>query len=254
MSLKFAALLLVLSAAPARGAAPLAVTRVKSKEWLIRRSPQKEEEFKGDVRYWTMSYMMRSDWALFKHAAETWELKGNVAGDYTLPDGAGVLKAAGDRAFYSQLTRRGHLLGQGEKPLSFEMAGADGVRDFGEATRLDWEMDAAASLTGSVRIWGTRMESWADRADYDWKTSEIRLSGGRPVLRKLEGEWLGAVQADAIVARDTDPRRQAYALPEKPGKDWAPAALPPGQIRRLIADGSARGWLVFRKAPGVPLP
>ncbi len=254
MSFRFLALGLVLSAWPAEAASPLAVTRVKSKEWLIRRSPQKEEEFKGDVRYWTMSYMMRSDWALFKHEAETWDLKGNVKGDYTLPDGAGVLRAAGDKARFSQITRKGELTGPGQEPIRFELESSDGTKEFGEARRLDWEMDAAATLNGSVRIWGTRMESWADRADYDWKSSEVRLTGSRPVLRKLEGEWIGAVQADSIVARDTDPRRQAYAVPENPGKDWTPPALPPGQIRRLIADGRARGWLVFRKAPGVLKP
>mgnify|MGYP001564001730 CR=1 FL=1 len=254
MSLRLGAIFLALLAGPAWAASPLAVTRVKSKEWLIRRSPQKEEEFKGDVRYWTLSYMMRSDWALFKHDSETWDLKGNVRADYTLPDGAGVLKASGDKARFSQVTRKGELLGPGEEPIRFEMESSDGSREYGQARRLDWEMDSIASLTGAVRIWGTRMESWADRADYDWKTSEMRLTGSRPVVRKLEGEWVGAVQADSIVARDTDPRRQAYAVPEKPGKDWTPPVLPPGQIRRLIAEGRSRGWLVFRKAPGGALP
>jgi hypothetical protein len=51
----------------------------------------------------------------------------------------------------------------------------------------------------------------------------MTLDGGRPVVRKITGEWVGAMKADQIIG-DESPQR-------------------------LEGRGRARGWIVFHDAP-----
>ena len=83
-----------------RTTAPLAAPVVSSKEWMMRRSPVKEEEFTGDVRYWTYSRFVRADWALYRHDDETWAARGNIRAEHTLPRGRGVCEVFGEKAVF----------------------------------------------------------------------------------------------------------------------------------------------------------
>ena len=48
----------------------------------------------------------------------------------------------------------------------------------------------------------------------------LTLNGGRPVLRKVEGEWTTALKADEVVATESP--------------------------RRIEARGRVQGWMIFK--------
>lgn len=217
-----ALLLLLAAAAPAQNM-PVAGGVVSSREWHVKRGAEKEEEFIGDVRYRTGATVIRSDWALFKHAAETWRLKGAVKVDRTL-DSGDTAAARGDDAFFTMKDKSGWMTARDR--VRFERAPADGTEaDRALADRLEWKGRQRASLSGGVHLWGPRVEGWADRCDYDDATGELRFSGGRPVLRKFatwneSDDVAGALKADDVRA-------------------WQ-------SKRRVEADGRVVGWLEFR--------
>ena len=193
---------------------------VRSREWIIRRGPQREEEFVGDVSYRKGPSLLTSDWALFKHESQTWQARGHVRLKLTLKSGDRV-DVSGETAAYDQTTARGHLLGPKGARISFERFPSEGPPDSGTARRLDWEGQQNARLTGQVHVWGPRLELWGDQADYAADHASLTLTGSRPVLHALQpGDWTGAVQADRIVALENPDRLQA--------------------------DGKARGWIRFK--------
>lgn len=221
-ALCLALLISVLSAEP-RKPDPLAASVVSSDEYQIRRLPEKEEEFIGNVRYRGGSDFVRADWALYRHARGTWEARGNVRVEHRLESGD-LVEARGARARYETRSRKGHLVGPAGRPVEFVRRPGDGIPDYAVADRLEWE-DRRYHLLSNVHTWGPWIEAWSDRADIEasaGKPSGVLLSGGRPVLRKLEGEWTGAVKADEI--RGTGPRR-------------------------LSADGGVQGWILFSRRP-----
>lgn len=189
---------------------------VSSREWKVRRAPEKEEEFIGDVRYRNAESAVAADWALYRHATQSWRARGHVGIEHKLPSGDKV-SAKGSEATYDQRTRNGSL--SSPERVEFTRTPLEGEPDHGVASRADWEGRERMTLAGLVHVWGPRLETWSDRAEFDHAAGTIRLTGGRPVLRKLEGEWTGAVQADEVRAS------------EKP--------------RRLSAEGKARGWIEF---------
>lgn len=220
---------LLILAAPfvfGQASSPVAGGVVSSKEWHVRRGVEKEEEFTGDVRYRFGPTLVLSDWALYKHEPQTWQLRGHVKVDHKL-DSGGRIEAAGGKAFLDARSRCGWMTA--EDRVAFTRTPLEGGPDFGRAERLDWEDRRRATLTGSVHIWGPRVETWSDRADYEAETSELRLTGGRPVLRKFAGwseddDWSGAVKGDEVRA-------------------WQAQ-------RRLSADGKVAGWLEFKDIKG----
>lgn len=195
---------------------------VRSREWKVRRAPEKEEEFSGDVSYRGSETLIRADWALYRHASESWRARGKVRIERKLASGD-LVAAEGEEALYDQKSRKGSLWGPGR--VSFKRSPPEGDPDLGEAGRVDWTGREKVVLTGEVRLWGPRLEAWAERAEYDRTAGSLALSGGRPVLRKLEGwgpageDWTGAVKAEGITATESP--------------------------RRLSADGKAAGWLRF---------
>ena len=90
-----------------------------------------------------------------------------------------------------------------------------------EAERRFWEAESAA-FDARACPWGPRIEFWADEADGE-ETPERRvtLSGGRPVVRKIDMDSSAALKADRIVA---------YAV-----------------SNRLEAAGRVRGWMTFKE-------
>ena len=55
---------------------------------------------------------------------------------------------------------------------------------------------------------------------YEKSSGRLALNGGRPVLRKMEGEWTTALKADEIVATETP--------------------------QRIEARGRVKGWMIFK--------
>ncbi|MEK7382927.1 MAG: hypothetical protein AAB262_06540, partial [Elusimicrobiota bacterium] len=96
-------LLLLAGASSAAGpalptaAGKTAAAIVRSKEWVIRRGQNREEEFVGDVRYDSAGTRLSADWALFKHASRAWQARGNVRIHKTLK-GGDMISACGARA------------------------------------------------------------------------------------------------------------------------------------------------------------
>jgi hypothetical protein len=90
-----------------------------------------------------------------------------------------------------------------------------------EEERRFWDAETAA-FAARACPWGSRFDFWADRADYE-STAEgrrVTLTGGRPVLRKIDEDSSGALKADRIVAI--------------------------ASTRRIQAEGRVKGWLVFK--------
>ncbi|MFA6004395.1 MAG: hypothetical protein WC881_10035 [Elusimicrobiota bacterium] len=218
--------LLLLSALPAAAmeasgrahqGAPVAAGVVRSREWLIRRAPQREEEFVGDVSYHKGPNSMSADWALLRHEPQIWQARGHVRMEHMLKSGDRI-EVMGERAQFDQKNGQGWLIGP--SGVTFQRIPRDGPPDQGSAVRLDWEGDQTARLSGNVHAWGPRLEMWGEQADFDVAQSGVRLSGGRPVLRVLEGDWTGAVQADTVAAKD------------KPAS--------------IHAEGRTQGWIRFK--------
>lgn len=223
-----ALLLLLAPLSFSQGSSPVAGGVVSSKEWRVRRGADKEEEFIGDVRYRTGASVIRSDWALYKHAAQTWQLRGHVKVDRAL-DSGDTVESVGDKAFAEMLKKTGWMTA--EDRVAVTRTPADGTEpDRARARRLEWEGKTRGALIGEVHLWGPRLEGWADRADYDEPTGEILMTGGRPVTRKFAGwaaddDWSGALKGDTVRA-------------------WQ-------SKRTLAADGKVVGWLEFKDVKGL---
>lgn len=191
---------------------------VSSREWKVRRAPGKEEEFSGDVRYRNAGTSIRADWALYRHATGIWEARRGVKVTRHMPSGD-VVEAEGAEASFNQKSEQGTMTGP--EGVNILRTPVEGEPDRGLAERADWRGKGSVSLSGRVHFWGPRLETWSDRADYDHAAGKLTLAGGRPVLRKLEGDWTGAVKADQIAAWDNP--------------------------RRIAAEGSAKGWIEFKR-------
>jgi hypothetical protein len=207
-----------LSAAPV-APAPSAAAVVRSREWIVRRGKEPEEEFKGDVRYDAAGTHLSADWALHRRARREWEARGRVVLRRVLKDGT-VVEADGETARYDERTRAGTLLPAPGGLVRLTRAPPTGEPDRGEGARLDWSGESEATLSGSARVWGPRLALWADSARFERDAQRLTLDGGRPVLEKVEGEWTTALKADRIVATQTP--------------------------RRIQARGGVRGWLIFK--------
>ncbi len=213
-----AAALLLLASAPRAFASapdPVAGSVVQSREWIVHRGPHESEEFKGDVRYHAGPNVMKADWALYEHGGKLWHLKGHVQARRTL-DSGDIITAEGDKAFYDGVSQKGWLTGENGVLLSRRPA--DGAApDHAVAERLDWRGKEEAELSGGVHSYGPRLETWSDTARYLAAGREAIFSGGRPVVRKIFGNWTGALKADEIKTFDSP--------------------------RRMTADGAVVGWI-----------
>ncbi len=207
-------------------AGPVAGAAVTSKEWKVTRSPERVEEFTGDVRYRAGADDLRADWALYKHEPDLWQARGRVRLAHALSSGD-VVKASGERAAWDRKTGRGRLTS--DSGVDFTRVPVDGEPDLGHAGRAEWLGQEEVTLDEGMHVWGPRLEAWSDRGVYSRGGSRLDLSGGRPVLVKRaawEGEdedraWRGAVKADAIAAFERE--------------------------RAVSADGHAAGWIEFAK-------
>lgn len=198
-----------------------AATVIRSKEWVIRRGENREEEFVGDVHYDSGGTRLNADWALFKHVTRTWQARGDVRVHKSLTEG-GKIEAHSERAAYDEVSQRGTLDPAPGRLVDFRRMPPEGEPDHGEGGRLSWESDETVTLSQGARIWGPRLELWSDAARYERAGKRLILSGGRPVLHKIEGEWTTALKADHIVATE------------------AP--------RSIQATGKVKGWLIFKDA------
>jgi hypothetical protein len=223
MKLPRLAVLLLLPAGFARAqpASSVAGSVVRSKEWIVRRGASREEEFVGDVRYDSAGTKLSSDWALYHQDSKDWKARGSVVLRKDFENGD-VVTARGETARYNEGTKAGTLEPAAGGRIVFTRAPADGEPDHGEGARLDWQGETWAALTGRARVWGPRLQAWADSARYEPPTKKLSLRGGRPVARKVDedGGWTTALKADEIDAVDSP--------------------------RRLEARGRVKGWLIFK--------
>ena len=198
---------------------PLAGTVVRSKEYVVRRSPHKVEEFIGDVYYRSGDRQIRSDWAEFDHQSQLWKLRGHIDGLLRLKDGT-LVQLWGEQAEHSEKTGRGWLREKdAEHPVRFEHGEGSDI-DRGTAERLEWDEKASrAWAKGNVHVWGERGEAEAEVAEYHHDERLLTLTGRRPVIIHHEPKWSGALQADHVRALEGE--------------------------RRLQGDGRVQGWIVF---------
>lgn len=212
------AALLMMTAMPSPAAEPLARTYVSSQEWVIVRSPEKAEEFVGDVRYWKGPTSVRADWARYAHEERRWEARGKIRAVRHFESGD-RLETSGERASHGLDDEKGWLRGPEGSPVPFSRTTADGAVEHGSAGRVEWQGASRVRLTGGVRYDGVDSELRADQAEADLPGRSILLTGGRPTLRYGAPAWLGALKADAVAAREP---------------------------RAINADGAVEGWLIFR--------
>ncbi|MBI4061789.1 MAG: hypothetical protein HY403_10190 [Elusimicrobia bacterium] len=213
-------LVFILLALPASAAAPLVGSVVRSKQYVIHRGANKEEELIGDVRYEAAGTRMTSDWALFKHADRTWRAKGSVFLRRETEDGT-VFTARGQKAGHNEESMLGFLEPAPGGRVPFSRAPAGLLEpDQGECGRVSWNGESRVTLSEGARVWGPRLEFASDEAVYEKPSGRLTLGGGRPVLRKLEGEWTTALKADEIVATE----------------------MP----KRVSAHGRVKGWMIFK--------
>ena len=198
---------------------PVAGSVVRSKEWVIRRGENKEEEFVGDVRYQSAGTRLTSDWALFKHGDRTWQARGSVYLRRETNDGT-VFEARGAKAGHDEDDRRGYLEPASGERVRFTRQPPGLEPDHGESGRVVWNGENRMTLFGGAKVWGPRLELAADEAVYEKAQGRLTLNGGRPVLRKIEGEWTTALKADEIVASESP--------------------------RRIEAHGKVKGWMIFK--------
>lgn len=213
-------LLLALAPLRAEAAAPTAAGVVRSREWVVRRGPNREEEFIGDVRYESAGSKLTADWALYQHATKLWKARGDIVVTRRLEDGT-VLEARGERASFAEDGRGGVLEPAKGERVRFKRSPPDGSEpDLGEGDRLTWTNVDAAVLSGDARVSGPRADAWADTATWHRATGDIVLGGGRPVLRKKEGDWALAIKAEDVRASE--------------------------EPRVVKAEGRVKGWLHFK--------
>jgi hypothetical protein len=217
--LALAALLLGPTAAAAADATSVAGSVVRSKEWVIRRGANKEEEFIGNVRYESAGTRLTSDWALFKHADRTWLARGSVFLRREAADGT-VFEGTGAKAGHDEESKFGFLEPAPGELVHFTRTPPGLEPDRGESGRVSWNGENHVTLSAGAKVWGPRLELAADEAVYEKKEGRLTLNGGRPVLRKIEGEWTTALKADSVVATE------------------AP--------RRVEARGRVKGWMIFK--------
>jgi|GEM_PF-1402662 hypothetical protein len=220
-------------AAPAECAVgdPLLGSVVRSKEYVVRRAPRKQEEFIGEVRYRREDRKFSSDWALCDHDARQWRARGNVRAESRWEEGGTVL-LEGQDAVHDERTGLGRLIGASSRdfvtltrsgPLKTGMAtllGSDKAR----ARRLEWDEPArTATLIGDVRLFGPHGDAEAEQALYRHDDRSLTLSGRRPYVAPREKEWSAAAQAETIRAAS--------------------------EPRTLRAEGAVKGWIHFEKDP-----
>lgn len=211
------------AAAQEKAAARTAAGVVRSREWKVRRSPVREEEFIGDVRYQSGPTRLNCDWALFRQEGELWQARGSITASQRMETGELLEAHQGERAAYEQKSGKGWLSAAPGRLLELTRTPPGAPPDFGSAKRLEWEGDKQSWAKGRVHAWGPLAEAWAEEAY--WRGSTVELSGGRPVLHRKQGaDWTGAVKADRIVLR----RGQG----------------------ELAAEGSAVGWFVLKEKTG----
>lgn len=217
-----ALVLLALLCAPASAetaATPVAGSVVRSKEWVIRRGGSKEEEFIGNVRYESAGTRLTSDWALFKHADRTWQARGSVALRREAADGT-LFEARGQKAGHDEVSKKGFLEPAPGERVPFTRTPPGLEPDHGESGRVSWNGESRVTLSSGAKVWGPRLELASDEAVYEKAEGRLTLNGGRPVLRKVEGEWTTALKADEVVATETP--------------------------RRIEARGRVKGWMIFK--------
>ena len=219
--LALAALPLLLAGGARAQPASVAGSVVRSKEWIVRRGKSREEEFVGDVRYEASGTTLSSDWALYRQDGQDWKARGNVVLRKELENGD-VTTARGETARYDAAAKSGTLEPAPGARVAFTRQPAGAEPDHGEGARLDWRDETWAALSGRARVWGPRLQAWADVARYETPTKTLSLRGGRPVARKVDedGDWTTALKADEIDAVDSP--------------------------RRIEARGKVRGWLIFK--------
>ncbi|MEK7234858.1 MAG: hypothetical protein AAB268_13665 [Elusimicrobiota bacterium] len=214
--------LLALVCAPAVAesvATPVAGSVVRSKAWIIRRGENKEEEFIGSVRYESAGTRLSADWALFKHADRTWQARGAVALRRVSADGT-QFEARGQKAGHDEPSKQGFLEPAPGESVLFTRTPPGLDTDHGESGRISWNGESRVTLSSGAKVWGPRLELAADEVVYAKAEGRLTLNGGRPVLRKVEGEWTTALKADEVVATE------------------AP--------RRIEARGRVKGWMIFK--------
>ncbi len=218
----------------------LAGAVVRSKEYVVRREPKREEEFIGDVSYRQRGREFYSDWAL-RQEPERWKARGHVRIVWKREDGT-VSRAWGERAIYDGISEKGSLFPKEGELLRFERAlPAVAMPEYGNSRQLHYDgKSQTGRLEGDVHLWGPTGEcegdlvslstaskvcwaaAWAERADYEHESGISTLTGRRPVVtaigRTAKGDpWSGALQGDRIR----------------------------GHSSRLKADGDVQGWVVF---------
>lgn len=219
MSLLLLAALTFGAGSAAAAATPVAGSVVRSKEWVIRRGVSREEEFIGDVRYESAGTRLTSDWALYKHADRTWRARGAVFLRRETKDGT-VFEAKGRTAGHDEVSKRGYLEPAAGQRVLFTRVPPGLEPDHGESGRVAWNGEKSVTLSAGAKVWGPRLELAADEAVYEKEQGRLTLNGGRPVLRKVEGEWTSALKADRVVATDSP--------------------------RRIEATGRVNGWIIFK--------
>ncbi|MBI3548336.1 MAG: hypothetical protein HY078_04700 [Elusimicrobia bacterium] len=238
-------LLLTLSATAAAWAADrasparpgkLAGTVVRSDDWKIIRGEHEVEELTGNVRYRQTDKEIHADWARHDLTTDQWEARGGVIARFRR-GGGDVSEARGERASYDGRSGSGTLRGKSaDSPIVFLYYSGDGesagsgpiaprgpLRDEGTARSMSWDAKAGTiRLDGNVHLNGQDGESWSERAEYARGSERIVLTGRRPVLRRTDAKWFGAVQADRVSAANAQ--------------------------RSVDADGKVAGWLRFTDA------
>jgi hypothetical protein len=211
--------LLCVPASAESSATPVAGSVVRSKEWVIRRGANKEEEFIGDVRYASAGTRLTSDWALFRHVDRTWQARGAVTLRREASDGT-VFEARGQKAGHEESSKNGFLEPAPGERVRFTRTPAGLEPDHGESGRVAWNGESRVTLSSGAKVWGPRLELASDEAVYEKTEGRLTLNGGRPVLRKVEGEWTTALKADEVVATESP--------------------------KRIEAHGRVKGWMIFK--------
>lgn len=223
------------SSPKARSAAepqPLARTAVRSKEWRMRRSPSREEEFIGGVGFSQGGTILNADWALYRHETREWRARGNVKARRRFSSGD-LAEARGEEAAHDMDSQEGWLKPApgGRVDLSYESESGD--REQGSARSLAWRGKDWMLLDGAVSVRGDRLDSDSERAEIDGRSRRLALTGGRPVIRIAAPGWEGAIKADRV---------------ESSLAGWTKKSGP----SELAARGTVQGWLIFEQGKRKP--
>ncbi len=239
--------------AAAEEKSPWAGTVVRSKEYVVRREPRRQEEFIGEVYYNQLNRTATADWALYDHEDKLWKARGHVHAEMRAEDGE-IFLADGHEARHDLKTRLGDLRGKEEHGsmvrIERRAAGGEGP-DILTARILRWKEGAReAELEGGVRLEGAQADSRAHRALYRHEDRSLALSGGRPVCRVRSAQAPAALSAEGARPRSEDGAPLAAAPEGKPLWQGAIQAdsLDAGlKNHSLRASGSVRGWVEFQR-------